>query len=111
MWLKILEKYRTHLSLDTIQLDGSHTPVRRGGEKIGYQAIKKTMTTNLLFLTDSKGLPVACSEAIAGNHHDVYEIEKHLYNMLCQLSKAKIRQDGLFLNAIIWINSCISPDG
>lgn len=69
------------------------------------------MTTNLLFLTDSKGVPIACSEAIAGNHHDVFEIEKDMDNMLSQPSKAKIRQDGLFLNAIIWINSCISPDG
>lgn len=65
------------------------------------------MTTNLLFLTDSKGVPVACSEAI----HDVYEIEKHMNNMLSQLSKAKIRQNRLFLNAIILIKSCISPDG
>jgi len=53
-----------------VQLDSSHTIARQGGEKIGYQPRKRAKTTNLLFLTDCQGIPLAYSSPIAGNHHD-----------------------------------------
>jgi len=36
-WHTILEKHKHLLDLSSIQLDGTHTPVKRGGEACGYQ--------------------------------------------------------------------------
>ncbi|NAW49930.1 hypothetical protein GNY06_00465 [Elizabethkingia argentiflava] len=36
--------------MSSVQLDGSHTPSRMGGEKLGYQGRKKAKTTNSIFL-------------------------------------------------------------
>lgn len=38
--------------MSCIQLDGSHTPVKRGGESFGYQGRKKCKTSNMLFMLD-----------------------------------------------------------
>jgi hypothetical protein len=31
MWFKLLEKHKAMLDLSSIQLDGTHTPTKRGG--------------------------------------------------------------------------------
>jgi len=36
-------------------LDGSHTRCRQKGASAGYQARKKAVTTNSIFLCDNKG--------------------------------------------------------
>ena len=56
---------------------GSHTPAWRGGEAVAYQGRKKHKTTNMLFLTDSQGIPLACSEPVAGNHSDLFDYQKY----------------------------------
>jgi transposase len=53
VWLAILSAHKTKLDLSSIQLDGSHTLCRQGGEAVGYQARKKANTTNNLFLADN----------------------------------------------------------
>lgn len=99
IWIHLLDKYRTYLDMSSVDLDGSHTPAMRGGEKVAYQGRKKKKTTNALFLTDRQGLPLAMSEPIKGNHNDLHKISKYFNQMLGTLTKAKIRIDGLFLNA------------
>lgn len=37
MWTELLRINKGSLDLSSIQLDGSHTPVKRGGEAVGYQ--------------------------------------------------------------------------
>jgi len=96
---KLLEKYKTLLDMSSIQLDGSHTLSKRGGENIAYQGRKKGKTSNMLFICDNHGLPLSCSEVISGNQHDVFEIEKQLDMMLEDIKKSNIRTDYLFLNA------------
>ena len=41
MWTELLRINKVNLDLSSIQLDGSHTPVKRGGEAIRYQYRKK----------------------------------------------------------------------
>ena len=41
IWIRLLYKYRTCLDMSSIDLDGSHTPALRGGEKVAYQGRKK----------------------------------------------------------------------
>ena len=98
-WIKLLCKYKSFLDLSSVDLDGSHTPALKGGQEVGYQGRKKRKTTNALFLTDRQGLPLAMSEPISGNHHDLYDIEIHFEEITSTLEQADIPVDGLFLNA------------
>jgi len=99
LWTAVLQKYQSTLDMSSIQLDGSHTIAKRGGEVVGYQKRKKAKTTNALFLTDKQGIPLAISEPVSGNHNDLYEIEPLFIQMLADLKQAQININGLFLNA------------
>ena len=99
MWTKLLELNKSKLDMSSIQLDGSHTPAKRGGEAVAYQGRKKSKTTNALFLTDKIGIPIAMSDPIAGNHNDLFEIENFFVKMLTDLKQSSIPTNGLFLNA------------
>lgn len=99
VWLEILKTNRQYLDMSSVQLDGSHTPAKRGGEEVGYQGRKASKTTNLLFLADNKGQMLACANPQEGQHNDLFNI-KELFNELCEiLIKAGINLNGLFLNA------------
>lgn len=78
IWEEIVLKYGELFDLDVINLDGSQTLAKRGGEKVGYQRRKKGKTTNIIYLSDRNGLPISCSEPESGNHHDSYELLKSL---------------------------------
>ncbi|MCT4288139.1 hypothetical protein HZP25_15650 [Elizabethkingia anophelis] len=85
--------------MSCIQLDGSHTPVKRGGESFGYQGRKKCKTTIMLFVCNNQGIPIAFSQPIAGNHHDTFKLEQLMGEILKDIKNSNIRTDGLFLNA------------
>ena len=56
MWTKLLEMNHSKLDMSSVQLDGSHTPAKRGGQAVAYQGRKKSKTTNALFLTDKQDI-------------------------------------------------------
>jgi transposase len=99
LWTKLLELHRSALDMSSVQLDGSHTRARLGGKAVGYQKRKSSKTTNMLFLTDRMGIPLAASEPMAGNHHDLFEIKENFSKMDAGLKRAGIATEGLFLNA------------
>ena len=99
LWQMLLVKFKSVLDLSTIQLDGTHTPVKRGGEAVEYQSRKKCKTSNMLILADNNGIPIALSEPIAGNHNDSFELVTNFEKMIRPLKNSNIRLDGLFLNA------------
>ena len=99
VWCNILKKHKHLLDLSSIQLDGTHTPAKRGGESVAYQGRKKSKTTNTLILSDSKGVPIACSDPIAGNHNDAFNLVNIFKQMVHSIQKADISINGLFLNA------------
>lgn len=98
LWVALLALCRELLDMSSVEFDGSHTPAKRGGQQVGYQGRKKAKTTNMLFLTDRQGLPLACSDPMSGEHHDVFDIEKSVSKMVATLRQAGIAADGLFLN-------------
>ena len=98
-WIKLLTIHKQKLDLSSVDLDGSHTPVIRGGENVAYHGRKKRKTTNALYLTDRQGLPLAMSDPIAGNHNDLYNIEEQFEVITVILKQADISVNGLFLNA------------
>ncbi|WP_430906592.1 hypothetical protein [Maribacter sp. 2-571] len=44
-WTAILKRHRDSLDLSSVDLDGSHTSCKRGGEAVEYQARKRMKTT------------------------------------------------------------------
>lgn len=99
VWQQLMSAFRSLLDLSTAQLDGSHSPAKRGGEAVAYQGRKKCKTSNILLMTDRKGIVVACAKPVAGNHNDLFEIEQQVDEMLTQLQQMQIPIEGLFLNA------------
>ena len=99
LWTNLLSTYKSILDMSSVQLDGSQTTAKRGGESVGYQNRKKSKTTNQLFLTDRQGIPLACSDPVSGNHNDLFEIKKCVSKIITTLSAANIDHKGLFMNA------------
>ena len=98
-WIAILQQYKKLVDLSSLQLDGSHTIARQGGEAVGYQGRKKAKTTNALFFSDQQGLPLMMGEPQAGHHNDVYQI-RYLFEQMCQLlEQAGLSLKGVFMNA------------
>ncbi len=99
MWQKLLDKHKAILDLSSIQLDGTHTPTKRGGEAVDYQGRKKCKTSNMLIMADNRGIPIVCSDAISGNHNDSYQLKENVAKMIHSLKASNIEVNGLFLNA------------
>ncbi|MDF9799715.1 transposase [Catalinimonas alkaloidigena] len=98
-WIPLLKDHKHLLDLSLAVLDGTHTPVKRGGSHVGYQGWKKTRTTNTIWMTDRAGKVVGFLPPVSGNHHDLYELETRLEDQIADLKKSDIDVDGLFLNA------------
>ena len=99
IWINILKENLKYLDLSSIELDGSHTPAKNGGEAIGYQKRKSCKTSNSLFITDNQGVILSMSMPQEGQHHDLYEIQVLFEEMCTMLKEAGIDLKGLFLNA------------
>lgn len=84
--------------MSCINLDGSHTRARCGGEAMGYQGRKKSKTTNMLFLIDNQGVILFFSPPISGNHNDLYEIESYFEAILEMAKEAGISLKYVFMN-------------
>lgn len=99
LWTALLNIHRAKLDMSSVQLDGSHTRCRMGGEEVGYQTRKSAKTTNILFLVDAQGVPLCLSKPIAGNHHDLYQINEQFKFMYQILEQAHIDPHGMVMNA------------
>ena len=80
-------------------MDGSHTRSKTGGELVGYQGRKSSKTSNCIFLCDNHVQMLSMGKPISGEHHDLYNIEETLEDILGLLNDADIECKGLFLNA------------
>ncbi len=87
MYRKLPSENRQYLDLSSINLDGSHSPAKRGGQEVGYQGRKKSKTTNMLILTDNQGVPIGWSDPISGEHNDSYELEKTACEIFNQIRR------------------------
>ena len=85
--------------MSTAQLDGSHTPSKRGGESVGYQGRKSCKTSNTLILSDNNGTPICVGEPQNGKQNDLFDINKIFRQMLEILEEAEVSLEGVFLNA------------
>ena len=98
-WTNLLSHHKSFLDLSLLFMDGTHTPAKRGRECTAYQGRKKSKTSNTIWLTDRQGNVVGFLPPVSGNHNDLFELEKHLEQLIEMLDQCGIAVDGLFLNA------------
>ena len=99
VWINMLRSHPHLLDLSSMQLDGTHTVARKGGEHTGLQKRKAARTTNTLLFCDNNGLPLSLATPQCGNQHDVTGIAE-LFDELCEvLTQAGIDLRGVFMNA------------
>ena len=78
LWKNSILTIRDDLNFSELNLDGSHTLAKKGGESVAYQGRKKGKTCNILPITDAHGFIIASTGIIAGNHNDAYHLKPHL---------------------------------
>lgn len=89
-----------HINVEDINLDGTHTIAKKGGQSIGYQGRKRAKTSNILPITDSLGNILGFLPLTAGNHNDAYELKNRITKFLKEFNKQfKISLKGSFFNA------------
>lgn len=98
-WIILLHWHKSRLDLSSIQLDGSHSHTHNGDEAISYQGRKAARITNLVFLADKTGQPLACASPQAGNHHALFAIETSFGERCDLIEEAQVSLEGFFLDA------------
>ncbi len=99
VWVNLLQSNKRLLDLSSAQIDGSHTPSKKGGVAVGYQGRKSCKTSNSLFLCDNKGQMLAVASPQSGEHNDLFNIKEQFMELLGLLDEAAISYNGVFLNA------------
>ena len=95
----LLEVKKDFIDIENLNLDGTHSLAKKAGEEVGYQHRKKGKTSNVLILTDSRGIPISIGEILSGNHNDLYEIVPQFSKMIRELQVQGICVKNSFLNA------------
>jgi transposase len=99
MFEQCLHLQKEKLDIENLNLDGSHTYVKKSCQSAGYQHRKKGKTSNVLIMTDGGGIPIAISNIQSGNHNDLYRIVPQFSGMIKSLNRCGIAVENSILNA------------
>ena len=99
VWQKSIQAIADELDLTMINLDGTHTPAKKGGESVEYQYRKRTKTSNILPIVDAKGAIIATTGIIAGNRHDAFNLKPHLQQAFKTMKKLGLDLQDTYFNA------------
>lgn len=83
-----------YIDLSEINLDGTHTIAKKGGEAVDYQNRKKAKTSNIFPATDRNGNVIAFMPVLPGNHNDCYNLEARFKELV-----EAIKYIAIFLDA------------
>ena len=78
VWHLSILSVQDDLDLSELNLDGSHSIAKKGGQSVAYQGRKKAKTSNILPIMEGNGYIVASTGIVAGNHHDACDLKAHL---------------------------------
>ena len=92
-------KQEAALDLSQLNLDGTHTIAKKGGESVAYQGRKRAPTSNILPLTDAHGYIVGSTAILAGNHNDAFNLKAHLQTAFHQIKQLGLTLEGTYFNA------------
>jgi transposase len=87
------------LDTENLNLDGTHSYVKKACESVGYQYRKKGKTSNVLIMTDGRGIPISIGGIQSGNHNDLYRIVSQFSDMIKSLNYCGIVVQNSMLNA------------
>lgn len=99
VWQQSILTIQPDLNLSELNLDGSHSLAKKGGESVSYQRRKKGKTSNILPIMDGNGYVVATTGIIAGNHNDAYNLKPHLQTAFKEMKRLGLPICGAFFNA------------
>ena len=99
MWQQSLLTIQQDLNLSELNLDGTHSLAKKGGQSVAYQRRKKGKTSNILPIMDANGYVVASTGIIAGNHNDAYNLKPHLQTAFKEMKRLGLAIQGAYFNA------------
>lgn len=99
VWQASVEQVSAQLDLTQINVDGSHTIAKKGGEAVAYQGRKRAKTSNILPITDGQGYVLASTGIVAGNHNDAFLLKDHLQAAFKTMKRWGLSIAGAFFNA------------
>lgn len=99
IWKQSIKLIENELDCSHLNLDGSHTIAKKGGESVVYQHRKRAKTSNVLPITDAKGFIIASTAIVAGNRHDAFNLKFNLQMAFKSIKKLGIDIVGTFFNA------------
>ncbi len=99
VWKASVMTVEEELNLSEINLDGSHTIAKKGGDTVAYQGRKRAKTSNILPMTDALGYIIATTEVVSGNHHDAFNLTPHLQTAFKHLKAMGLTIAGAYFNA------------
>jgi transposase len=99
MFNAYLELQKDKLDIAKLNLDGTHSYVKKACESVGYQHRKKGKTSNVLIMTDGNGIPIAMGGILSGNHNDLYNVVPQFSSMIKALNDCGICVKNSLLNA------------
>ena len=99
VWYGSIQTIKDKLNLSELNLDGTHTPAKKGGEAVAYQGRKKAKTSNILPVADGNGYIIATTDIIAGNHNDAYQLQSNLQQAFKEMKQLGLNIKNAFFNA------------
>jgi transposase len=99
MWQQSMLTIRDDLDLLELNLDGTHTLAKKGGESVAYQGRKKGKTCNILPIMDRHGYVVATTGILPGNRNDAYHLKPHLQTAFKEMKRLGLSFTGAYFNA------------
>ena len=99
VWKLSIESVKNDLDLSEINLDGTHTISKKGGEDVAYQERKKAKTSNILIFTEKQGYIIGAMDVMAGNHHDAFNIKENAAHAFTEMKRDDLTIAGAYLNA------------
>ena len=99
VWQNSITKVQSLLDLSELNLDGSHSLAKKGGESVAYQGRKKAKTSNILPIFDKNGYVLASTGILAGNHNDAFHLKPHLQSAFRWIKAQGLSIQGAFFNA------------
>jgi len=99
LWHSSLRTIRAELDLSELNLDGTHSLAKKGGESVAYQGRKKGKTCNILPIMDKQGYVVASTGIIAGQHNDAFNLKAHLPAAFHEMKQLGLIIQGAYFNA------------
>lgn len=88
-----------HLNLSEINLDGTHTIAKKGGQAVKYQYRKRAKTSNILPLADANGNIIGFMPVTSGNHNDAFDLKNRLTDLFKFIKGLGLIMRGVFFNA------------